>query len=39
MSTAALYFVTLILLALSFRKDREKTRQALVKAWKSFENI
>ena len=39
MSTAALYLVTLILLALSFRKDRKKTRQALVKAWKSFENI
>ena len=39
MSTAALYLVTLILLALSFRKDRKKTRQALIKAWKSFENI
>ena len=39
MSTAALYLVTLILLVLSFRKDRKKTRQALVKAWKSFENI
>ena len=39
MSTAALYLVTLILLALSFRKDKKKTRQALVKAWKSFENI
>lgn len=39
MSTAALYLVTLTLLALSFRKDRKKTRQALVKAWKSFENI
>ena len=24
---------------LSFRKDRQKTRQALKKAWKSFENI
>ncbi len=39
MSTAALYLVTLLLLVLSFRKDRKKTRQALVKAWKSFENI
>ena len=39
MSTAALYFVTLLLLALSFRKNRQKTRQALKKAWKSFEGI
>ena len=39
MSTVALYFVTLLLLALSFRKNRQKTRQALKKAWKSFEGI
>lgn len=39
MSTAALYLFTAVLLFLSFRKDRQKTRQALKKAWKSFENI
>ena len=39
MSTAALYLVTLLLLAISFRKSRQKTRQALKKAWKSFEGI
>lgn len=39
MSTAALYLITALLLLLSFRKDRQKTRQALKKAWKSFENI
>ena len=39
MSTAALYMLTAVLLVLSFRKDRKKTRQALKKAWKSFENI
>ena len=39
MSTAALYLFTAVLLFLSFRKDRQKTRQALKKGWKSFENI
>lgn len=39
MSTAALYLITLLLLALSFFKNREKTVQALKKAWKSFEGI
>lgn len=39
MSTAALYLITALLLLFSFRKDRQKTRQALKKAWKSFENI
>ena len=39
MSTAALYMLTAVLLVLSFRKDRKKTRQALKKAWTSFENI
>ncbi len=39
MSTAALYLITALLLLCSFRKDRRKTRQALKKAWKSFENI
>jgi len=35
----ALYVVTGIFLLLSFLKDRQKTRKALKKAWKSFENI
>ena len=39
MSTAALYLFPAVLLFLSFRKDRQKTRQALKKGWKSFENI
>lgn len=39
MSTAALYLMTFLLLALSFSKDRKKTVQALKKAWKSFEGI
>ena len=39
MSTAALYLITLLLLAFSFFKNREKTVQALKKAWKSFEGI
>lgn len=39
MSTAALYLMTFLLLALSFSKDRKKTVQALEKAWKSFEGI
>jgi len=34
-----LYASTAALLAMSFLKDRDKTRQALAKAWKSFENI
>ena len=39
MFTIILYCVTGLLLALSFVKDRKKTRAALMKAWKSFENI
>ena len=39
MSTAALYLITLLLLVVSFRTSRQKTRQALKKAWKSFEGI
>jgi uncharacterized membrane protein YraQ (UPF0718 family) len=34
-----LYIATALLLALSFYKDRQKTKKALKKAWKSFENI
>lgn len=35
----SLYLVTAALLGLSWFKDREKTRKALKKAWKAFENI
>ncbi len=34
-----LYGVSALLLALSFRKSREKTKKALNKAWKSFSKI
>jgi uncharacterized membrane protein YraQ (UPF0718 family) len=33
------YSVALILLTLSFIKDKKKTKKSLIKAWKSFENI
>lgn len=39
MSTALLYACTLLLLGLSFSRDRAKTALALKKAWKSFEGI
>lgn len=39
MFTILLYCVTGLLLALSFAKDPKKTKTALMKAWKSFENI
>ena len=39
MSSIILYVGTAILLAFSFAKNRQKTRQALKKAWRSFENI
>ena len=38
-STLVLYVVTVILLGLSFWKDRKKTFMALKKGWKAFENI
>jgi len=34
-----LYSATALLLMLSFLKDKEKTKNALKKAWKAFENI
>lgn len=34
-----LYLSTGVLLLISFLKDRQKTRKALMKAWKAFENI
>ena len=39
MSNYILYGVTVLLLILSFYKDKKKTKMALKKAWKSFENI
>ncbi|WP_144556137.1 hypothetical protein [Bacillus sp. X1(2014)] len=36
---AILYAVAIILLSISFIKDRNKTRDALLKSWKSFRNI
>lgn len=38
-SNAILYGSTAILLIFSYVKDRQKTKMALRKAWKSFENI
>lgn len=35
----AIYIVTIMALGVSFFKSKEKTIQALKKAWKSFENI
>lgn len=39
MSNGVIYGLTLILLVLSYWKDKAKTKRSLVKAWKSFENI
>ncbi|PRR80452.1 permease [Clostridium vincentii] len=39
MSNYILYGITIILLISSFYKDKKKTKMALKKAWKSFENI
>lgn len=39
MFTYILYVVAVGLLLLSFLKDKSKTKKALKKAWKSFENI
>ena len=39
MFTIALYILAVGLLFLSFLKDKKKTKMALKKAWKSFENI
>lgn len=35
----ALYIITAALVAFSWFRDREKTKKALKKAWKAFENI
>ena len=34
-----LYTIAIILISISFIKDRNKTRDALLKSWKSFRNI
>lgn len=39
MDTLFLYIIVVILLLISFKKDAPKTKFALKKAWKSFENI
>ena len=39
MFTYILYALAIAGLAISFFKDRQKTKTALMKAWKSFENI
>lgn len=39
MDTYILYGIALLLLAISFFKDKKKTKMSLKKAWKSFENI
>jgi len=39
LSTYILYGVTILLLLVSFLKDKKKTKMSLKKAWKSFENI
>jgi len=37
--TKILYIITIVLLFLSIYKDKEKTKQALLKGWNSFNNI
>ena len=39
MDTYILYGITILLLAVSFFKDKKKTVMSLKKAWKAFENI
>lgn len=39
MTNIVLYSTTLSLLLISYKKDKEKTKLALKKAWKSFEGI
>ncbi len=39
MTTYLLYGGTLLLFAISYIKDKEKTKLALKKGWKSFENV
>ena len=39
MSSLILYFVTFLLITISYKKDKEKTKKALLKGWKSIEGI
>ncbi|KUO75450.1 MAG: permease [Desulfosporosinus sp. BRH_c37] len=39
MFTIVLYVLAIVLLTISFLRDKKKTKMALKKAWKSFENI
>jgi len=39
MWTYSLYGITIVLLLISYKNDKKKTKMALKKAWKSFENI
>lgn len=39
MQNKIFYILTIILLTISYSKDKTKTKQSLKKAWKSFENI
>lgn len=39
MGNILLYLITILLLIISYYKDKKKTKMALKKAWKSFENI
>lgn len=39
LSNYFLYLITILLLIVSFYKDKQKTKKALKKAWKAFENI
>lgn len=39
MQNKIFYILTIVLLIVSFSKDKKKTKYALLKAWKSFENI
>ncbi|MCB2294531.1 permease [Clostridium algoriphilum] len=39
MSNYILYGITILLLVISYYKDKKKTKMALKKAWKAFENI
>ncbi|MCT4685786.1 permease [Vallitalea sp.] len=39
MSSYIMYLVAIILLIISYYKDKKKTKKALKKAWKSFNNI
>lgn len=39
MSSLILYIIAFVLLLISYKKDKKKTNKALLKGWKSIENI